>query len=299
MCGCCKWDRGLFLASMGKIIATLVLLLGCVIAYVFLFEVENVPTSDVPEVAHEEIEENVGATHESPVEEDKEENVGDGSSFPLEEESSVLIEEEADEDESGWFQEQVGNIPSEFNLAVPFTSQAPHANWDLPYQEACEEASAYMAAEFFAGTPSGAIDADTADAAILDMVAFQETLFGYYLDTTAIETAQVIDLYFGLQSVLLEDPTPEQIKAQIAMGHPVIVPAAGRKLYNPFFSGDGPLYHMLVIKGYTEDTFITNDPGTYRGENYAYDIEVIMEAIGDWNGGDPENGEKVVIVVTD
>src|SRR3989344_7954888 len=27
---------------------------------------------------------------------------------------------------------------AEVNLAVPFTSQAPTGNWDLPYQEACE-----------------------------------------------------------------------------------------------------------------------------------------------------------------
>src|SRR5690554_5866511 len=35
-------------------------------------------------------------------------------------------------------------VPAEINLAVPFTSQAPTANWDMPFQEACEEAAALM-----------------------------------------------------------------------------------------------------------------------------------------------------------
>ena len=46
-------------------------------------------------------------------------------------------------------------------------------------------------------------------------------------------------------------------------GVPVLLPAAGRLLRNPYFSGQGPLYHMLVVKGYTRDgKIITDDPGT-------------------------------------
>ena len=30
-------------------------------------------------------------------------------------------------------------LPAEINLKVPFTAQAPHANWELPYGEACEK----------------------------------------------------------------------------------------------------------------------------------------------------------------
>ena len=36
------------------------------------------------------------------------------------------------------------DLPEEINLPVPFTPQAPHANWELPYQEACEEAAVLM-----------------------------------------------------------------------------------------------------------------------------------------------------------
>jgi len=187
-------------------------------------------------------------------------------------------------------------LPGAFNLAIPFTSQAPHANWDLPYQEACEEASVLMVARYFNGE-SGVIDPDDADGALLRLVEFQQDMFGDYLDTTAEETRQILDGYFNLQAYVVDNPTVEQIKAEIASGRPVIVPAAGQQLGNPFFSGAGPLYHMLVVKGYTEDQFITNDPGTKRGQNYAYDIDVIMEAMGDWNDGDPANGAKRVIFV--
>ncbi|MCR4311668.1 MAG: C39 family peptidase, partial [Candidatus Uhrbacteria bacterium] len=99
-------------------------------------------------------------------------------------------------------------------------------------------------------------------------------------------------------AAVINNPTVAELKALIDAGKPVIIPAAGRELGNPFFSGEGPVYHMLVLRGYTEDTFITNDPGTRHGKNYSYDINVFMDAIGDWEGHDPANGAKRVIVLT-
>lgn len=238
------------------------------------------PTVDVEEVRYEEIVPEEESTPEEVAEEPDDE--------PVEVEETVP--DESPEESSG--------LPSEFNLAVPFTSQAPYSNWDLPYQEACEEASMFMVSEYYKGTVSGKIDPAVADAGILDIVAFEEDFLGMYLDTTANETAQVIDFYYDLTATVIEDPTIEQIKAEIAAGRPVIVPAAGRELGNPNFTGIGPLYHMFVIKGYTEDKFITNDPGTRNGESYVYDISVIMDAMGDWNNGDPANGAKRVIFVS-
>ena len=190
-------------------------------------------------------------------------------------------------------------LPTEINLAVPFTSQAPSANWDLPYQEACEEASAYMVYLYYQGVPSGVIDPDQAEQAILEIVDFENDYLGYYLDTTAAETANIIDMFYGLSATIVDNPTIDEIKAELAAGRPVIVPAAGRQLGNPFFSGEGPLYHMLVLRGYTADgKFISNDPGTRNGNGYVYSQDVIMEAMGDWNDGDPANGVKRVIFVS-
>lgn len=207
------------------------------------------------------------------------------------------VEEVLEEEQE---QEVITNVPEEtvparFNLAVPFSSQAPTADWAMPYQEACEEVSALMVAKYYAGTAGGVLNATQTVADIQELVSWQNDFFGYYMDTTAAETVQILDLFFGITGTVVTNPTVEMIQAEVAAGRPVIVPTSGRELPNPYFSGEGPLYHMLVIKGYTEGTFITNDPGTRNGADFVYRHADLMGAIGDWNGGDPANGAKVVI----
>ena len=69
-------------------------------------------------------------------------------------------------------------------------------------------------------------------------------------------------------------------------------------LGNPYYKQPGPIYHALVLKGYTKDgKFITNDPGTKRGADYLYDPQVILNAMHEWNSGDVEHGRKMAIVV--
>jgi hypothetical protein len=79
----------------------------------------------------------------------------------------------------------------------------------------------------------------------------------------------------------------------------VIVPAAGRLLGNPYFTAPGPIYHMLILRGYTaSNQFISNDPGTKRGESYVYSVDTIMNAMHDWNNGEEiTEGAKRVLVV--
>ncbi|MBU2613514.1 C39 family peptidase [Patescibacteria group bacterium] len=190
-----------------------------------------------------------------------------------------------------------GIVPVEANLDVPFTTQAPYANWDMPYQEACEEASAIMVDAFYRGE-SGEMDALTADTAIQKMVAFQKATLGFYEDTTAEQTATVIKDYFGYGDVVVRPfSSSDDLKRIIALGYPVIVPMAGKLLNNPNFRDGGPIYHMLVIRGYASNYFITNDPGTRKGEGYTYGAATILNAAHDWNGGDVANGQRVMIVV--
>jgi hypothetical protein len=183
------------------------------------------------------------------------------------------------------------------NLAVPFTSQAPHANWEMPYQEACEEASLMMVHAYLVG--AGAFTPNEADRQILAMVAWEEDHFGYYKDTTAEETAEIARAYYGhAKSRAVAISSMADVKREVDKGNPVILPAAGKMLPNPYFSGDGPLYHMLVVKGYTKDgKIITNDPGTRRGADFLYDPDALWNAVHDWNGGDVANGAKVMVVV--
>ncbi len=187
------------------------------------------------------------------------------------------------------------DFPSSINLAVPFTSQAPAANWDLPYQEACEEASVLMVDWYYKGVEE--VSVEEADQAILDLIAFEES-HGFPIDLTSEELAKLIQDYFGYTQVeVLENPSEELLKEHLAVGHPVIVPAAGRLLGNPYFRSPGPIYHMFVLRGYTQDLFITNDPGTRHGEAYTYPFDTVYNAMHDWNGGEVETGVKQAIVI--
>lgn len=186
-------------------------------------------------------------------------------------------------------------LPAEINIKVPFTTQAPFANWSLPYGEACEEASALMVHFFY---QKKQFTKDIADKEIRKLVDFQTKKYGFYKDSTAEQTARFIRDDWGYKKVRVVAATVEGIKQELANGHPVIIPAAGRLLGNPNFRSPGPLYHMLVIKGYTKDgKFITNDPGTRKGANYVYDQKVLLNAIHDWNGGDVNDGKKVMIII--
>jgi hypothetical protein len=99
---------------------------------------------------------------------------------------------------------------------------------------------------------------------------------------------------------VINQVTTESIKEELAKGNPIIIPAAGRRLLNPYFSGEGPWYHMLVVKGYDRNEFITNDPGTKRGDGYKYKYDVLVNAIHDWTGvkEEIEGGQRKMMVVT-
>jgi len=193
--------------------------------------------------------------------------------------------------------ESKSQFPQTFTLNVPFTSQAPHANWNMPYQEACEEAAltiaqAYLANETF--TP------DSADKKILDIINWEEKN-KFPVDLNLKELSLIAKEYYQLKAKVYYDQnvTIENIKQILVSGHPIIIPAAGRKLGNPHFTPPGPQYHMLVIIGYDEDNFITNDPGTRFGASYKYSQQVLLNAIHDWNGSKDaiEQGRKGMMVL--
>ncbi len=137
----------------------------------------------------------------------------------------------------------------------------------------------------------------------LQSLSTWETENGYGMDVSAAEIAKIAKDKFGMNARVIEEVTLEKIVVELQAGRPVIVPAAGRELGNPYFSGAGPWYHMLVITGYTKsafgDKFVTNDPGTKRGEKYAYDAKVLLSAIHDWTGIKEEirSGAKRAVVV--
>lgn len=186
-------------------------------------------------------------------------------------------------------------IPDELNLDVPFTSQAPNANWDYTHEEACEEAAILMANRYFEKRKIE--NSEDAEKGLQEIIAWEKENLGFFESTTAQETVRVFEEMLNLETETIENPTVEQIKQAIADDKLVIVPAAGRELGNPFYKSPGPLYHMLLIKGYTKTQFITNDAGTKRGENYPYDFKTVLNANHDWNGGNVANGVRNMIIV--
>jgi hypothetical protein len=143
-----------------------------------------------------------------------------------------------------------------------------------------------------------AIPPDDADKDLLALMRWEERN-GYGADVTLKELGEIARRYYGYTPIIEETVTVERIKELVAAGYPVIVPAAGRDLGNPYYSGEGPWYHMLVIRGYDRNEFITNDPGTRRGEGYKYTYDVLIAAVHDWTG-EKENirsgGKRMLIL---
>jgi len=181
-------------------------------------------------------------------------------------------------------------------IRVPFTSQAPLANWDAMHEETCEEAAMLMVQRFWVG---GTLSPQTAEDELQKIVAW-ETDHGYGYDVTMPQLLEVAKGYFGLSGHIDTNVTEAHIKELLSQGYPIVIPAAGRELGNPYFSGEGPWYHALTIVGYDEKNFITNDPGTKRGESYKYPYATLLSAIHDWTGVKEETntGPKRMLVLS-
>ena len=179
-------------------------------------------------------------------------------------------------------------------IDVPFLVQAPSANWDSLHEEACEEASLIMVKHYLDKT---AFEGN-GDPEILKLVNY-ESQQNYLPDTTIAEVAKIAQSYYQLNSARVEtEVTIDKIKQELAAGKPVIIPAAGQELGNPYFTPPGPPYHMLVIKGYDDQGFITNDPGTRQGKDFRYSYSTLYNAIHDWTGDKAtiQTGQKSYLV---
>jgi hypothetical protein len=168
-------------------------------------------------------------------------------------------------------------------LSVPFTPQAPTANWDELHNEACEEASAIMAYAYFSGMTNNTLAPTFVESEIEKLTKWQQETFGYYLDITSVETARMIEEVYGLNTGLIANFTEQQIKQALSENKLVLISTNGRLLGNPNYKQPGPIHHMLVVTGYDEDGFITNDPGTRKGLNYRYDFQTLQKAAADWD----------------
>ena len=169
-----------------------------------------------------------------------------------------------------------------FNLDVAFFPQAPKKNWDADPEEFCEEAALLGVHGFLAHKT---YTSDQMEMELSNMRDWEITTFGHFESTRIELVARIAREYLHYKKVrIIENPTREMIRAELAAGHPVIVPADGKALKNPYFKNGGPTFHMIVVRGFTADgDFIANDPGTQFGENFVYKKEVLMSAMHDWD----------------
>lgn len=186
-------------------------------------------------------------------------------------------------------------LPESLSIDMPFFTQAPHANWDYPWQEACEEASVLLVANLYLNMN---LNTDTFNDELLRLVDWEMQHFGYYEHTTTEETLEMLQLNYNLDAQIIENPTLEDIKVALNKGHLLIAPFDGKTLENPNFRNGGPKYHMSVIKGYDGDTLLVHDVGTRNGENFRYSWENIQLSLHDWHDEDMQLGTPLLIEVS-
>lgn len=185
--------------------------------------------------------------------------------------------------------------------AVPFTVQAPFAEWSNPiFQDACEEASIIMAQAWVEGT---SLTKEQAKKDIEALAKYEKKQFGHAVDTSIEDTRSLLRDSLGVKnSEVQRGVTIADIQEALASERLVIIPTDGRKLKNPNFKQPGPSRHMLVIVGYDTETkeFIVNDPGTRKGEGYRYNQAVLYDAMLDYPTGkhaEAKSTDKVMLTV--
>lgn len=189
----------------------------------------------------------------------------------------------------------VEQVPS-IVLSVPFSSQAPEGNWKQPWGDACEETSILMVDRFYKNRTE--IGVEEARDAILNIFRVKEGVFGPSYDESAQKVKQMVELInSNWRAEIQEAPTVEQIKNELRQNRPVIVPLYARDLGNPYYTDEGPDYHMLVITGFNDEkgVFIVNDPGTRHGFQLEFGYDVVMNTIHDLSKPDYKAGEKRVL----
>ncbi len=187
-------------------------------------------------------------------------------------------------------------IPNSYLIKnFPFQSQAPLGNWDALHEEACEEASLILVKFWKDGKQ---VSAQTMEDEIQKMVAW-ESAHDYAQDASVQQMAQIAQDYYKMAKPSPEyDITIADIKRAVSENHPVIIPAAGQLLGNPYFTPPGPVYHMMVVIGYSGNSIIVQDVGTRRGDHYQYNQEILLNAIHDWAGSKDNvtSGRKAMLV---
>jgi len=172
-------------------------------------------------------------------------------------------------------------IPGSVILAVPFSSQAPTGDWSR--NEDCEETSVTMANAFLTGTTEDKLPAASAQNAIDNLKKWEQINLGYNKNTGVDATRQMAVGAFNLKITPIQNFTENDLKIALAKNEPILLPINAKLLPSTQYINGGPLYHMILVRGYKGGTFIVNDPGTDAGDGNEYSFDVLQNASADWN----------------
>ena len=166
--------------------------------------------------------------------------------------------------------------PASAVLPVPYSVQAPGNNWKV-FENACEEDAVLMYHDFLEGDTRTDLPVAEVDPALRAMQKWQVDNWGAEKDLTIERTGALAQAYYGYHYEVVP-ATQDSIIAEIASGHPVIVPVMTHSLQNPNY-GPQTVYHEVLIKGYKADGVIANDGGIKEGKNWFYSWSILWSAI--------------------
>jgi uncharacterized protein YvpB len=172
-------------------------------------------------------------------------------------------------------------IPTTLILQVPFSPQAPNQNWSR--NEDCEETSITMANAFLTGSTEDKLPINAAQNAINNLKRWEGENLGYNANTGVDATTKMAEGAFNLHIQQIENYTADDLKKALVKGHPILLPINAKLLKSAQYEDNGPTYHMIVIRGFRDNTFIVNDPGTNKGNGNEFSFEELKNAGADWN----------------
>ena len=149
-----------------------------------------------------------------------------------------------------------------------------------------------MVSSFYA---NDTIKRDEAIKHIKEIVAAKNKEFHISEDESLEKISELIKLLgLPLQTDIVENPTLEDIKKQLAKNQPIIAPVFAPALH---YAGASSDYHVMVVTGYDDTTgeFIVNDPGLKNGKGIRFAYDVFMNAIHDLNQKKYTAGKKALL----
>ena len=173
-------------------------------------------------------------------------------------------------------------LPNKHLIKTTFVPQSPEKIWDQPWQDSCEEA-ALLTVNYFYQNKNPDTNTIVSD---LKKIFDYENKEAWSHDVNISQMATISEKLWGYQSIVIDNPSIDDLKKYLSLDIPIIVPANGKTLFkeNSHFKSGGPWYHNLVILGYddTKSQFIVHDVGTQFGAYFHYSYSLLIDSIHDF-----------------